>query len=48
MQVFTAEGEQLALIPTPQTCANCTFGGADGSRLFTTASESLYAVDLVL
>lgn len=46
VQVFSAEGDPLALIPTPELCANCTFGGADGSRLFITASTSLYAIDL--
>lgn len=46
VQVFSAAGEPLAVIPTPQTCSNCTFGGADGSRLFITADENLHAVDL--
>ena len=48
VQVLSDEGEPLARIPTPQTsCSNCTFGGTDGSRLFFTAGENLYAVDLL-
>jgi gluconolactonase len=46
VQVFSAEGEALGLIPTPHSCSNCTFGGADGRRLFITGEESLWAIDL--
>jgi gluconolactonase len=46
VQVFSAEGEPLGLIPTPHTCSNCAFGGSDGRRLFITGEESLWAVDL--
>jgi gluconolactonase len=46
VQVFSAEGEALGLIPTPHACSNCAFGGADGRRLFITGEESLWAVDL--
>lgn len=46
VQVFSAEGEPLGLIPTPHACSNCAFGGADGRRLFITGEESLWAIDL--
>ena len=46
VQVFSAEGEPLGLIPTPHGCTNCAFGGADGRRLFITGDESLWAIDL--
>ena len=46
VQVFSDLGQPLAHIPTPQTCSNCTFGDTDGSRLFITAGEHLYAIDL--
>jgi gluconolactonase len=46
VQVFSAEGEALGLIPTPHSCSNCTFGGTDGRRLFITGEESLWAIDL--
>jgi gluconolactonase len=45
VQVFSAAGEPLGLIPTPHTCSNCTFA-PDGRRLFITGEESLWAVDL--
>ena len=46
VQVFSAKGEALGLIPTPHACSNCAFGGADGRRLFITGEESLWAIDL--
>lgn len=45
VQVFSAEGHRLGLIPTPQACSNCCFG-PDERRLFITAKEHLYAIDL--
>ncbi len=45
VQVFSAGGEPLGLIPTPHTCSNCTVG-PDGRRLFITGEESLWAIDL--
>ncbi|HEY0016936.1 MAG TPA: SMP-30/gluconolactonase/LRE family protein [Longimicrobium sp.] len=45
VQVFSAEGEPLGLIPTPHTCSNCTFA-PDARRLFITGEESLWAIDL--
>jgi gluconolactonase len=46
VQVFSATGEALGLIPTPHACSNCAFGEADGQRLFITGEESLWAIDL--
>jgi gluconolactonase len=46
VQVFSADGEPLGVIPTPHGCTNCAFGGADGRRLFITGDESLWAIDL--
>jgi gluconolactonase len=46
IQVFAPDGTRLGKIYVPETCANLTFGGADGSRLFITAGHSLYAIEL--
>lgn len=46
VQVFSAAGEPVGMIPTPHTCSNCCFGGPDGRRLFITGEESLWAIDL--
>ena len=46
MQIFAADGAKLGLIPTPNVCANCDFGGSDGRRLFIAAKTMLLAVDL--
>ncbi|MGT2489347.1 SMP-30/gluconolactonase/LRE family protein [Methylobacterium oryzae CBMB20] len=45
VQVFSAEGHRLGLIPTPQLCSNCCFGPRE-RRLFITATTHLYAIDL--
>lgn len=45
VQVFSAEGHRLGLIPTPQACSNCCFSPGEG-RLFITAQQHLYAIDL--
>ncbi len=46
VQIYAADGGVLGEIPTPNTCANCIFGGADGRRLFIAAEHLLLAVDL--
>ncbi|HET7229747.1 MAG TPA: SMP-30/gluconolactonase/LRE family protein [Longimicrobium sp.] len=46
VQVFSADGDPLGLIPTPRECTNLAFGGPDGRRLFVTGGESLWAIDL--
>lgn len=46
IQIFADDGTPLGRIPTPNLCANCAFGGADGRRLFIAAEHMLLAVDL--
>ncbi len=46
VQVFTPEGKLIGRILTPQTPANCCFGGDDRRTLFMTARTGLYAVRL--
>ena len=48
VQVFSADGRLLGKIHTPQTAANCTFGGPDGRTLFITATSGVWAVDLAV
>ncbi len=45
IQVFSAEGHRLGLIPTPQVCSNLCFS-PDERRLFITSKQHLYAIDL--
>lgn len=45
VQVFSAEGRRLGLIPTPQVCSNLCFS-PDERRLFITSMQHLYALDL--
>ncbi len=47
VQVFDPEGELLGKIITPETAANCTFGGPDRRTLFITARTSVWAVELL-
>jgi len=44
--VFDAGGTLLGKIHTPETAANCTFGGTEGRTLFITATSRVWAVDL--
>lgn len=46
IQVFAPDGTRLGKIFVPEVISNCTFGGANRSTLFITASTSLYAIDL--
>jgi gluconolactonase len=46
--VFSAQGQHLSFLPTPETPTNCTFGGADLMTLYITASTSVYAVECEL
>jgi gluconolactonase len=46
VHVFSPEGKLLGRIRTPQTAANCTFGGPDHKTLFITAVSSVWAVRL--
>jgi gluconolactonase len=45
---FSAEGKQLALLPTPEDPNNCCFAGKDKNTLYVTAGKSLYRIDLTL
>ena len=45
VQIFSAEGHRLGLIPTPQVCSNLCFS-PDETRLFLTSKQHLYALDL--
>lgn len=46
ISVFSPDGAELGRIPVPEPVSNCTFGGADGRRLFITASSTLWAIDV--
>lgn len=41
---FAPDGTILGKIIVPETVANLCFGGADGQRLFMTATTSVYQV----
>ena len=42
---YTTQGERLGRILVPEAVANLTFGGFGKSRLFITATSSLYAIE---
>lgn len=42
--VFSPAGQAIGMIRLPEVCANVAFGGPKRTRLFMTASQSLYAV----
>ena len=44
--VFAPSGKVLGIIETPETAANCAFGGKDGKTLYITASTGLYRIQL--
>jgi len=46
VHVFTPAGDLLGKIHTPETAANCAFGGPDRRTLFITASDSVWKVQL--
>lgn len=46
VQVYAPDGTRLGKILVPETCANLTFGGKEGNRLFIAAGKSLYAIEL--
>ena len=46
VQVFHPDGRLLGKIRTPETAANCTFGGAGKRTLFITAVSAVWAVEL--
>ncbi|MFP4058752.1 MAG: SMP-30/gluconolactonase/LRE family protein [Candidatus Brocadiia bacterium] len=46
VHVFDPQGRLLGKVRTPQTAANCTFGGPGGTTLFITATTTVWAVEL--
>ena len=46
VHVFHPDGRLLGTIETPETAANCTFGGAGKRTLFITAVSAVWAVEL--
>jgi len=46
VQVFHPDGRLLGTIRTPETAANCTFGGEGKRTLFITAVSTVWAVEL--
>ena len=44
--IYSADGENLGIIPTPETPANCAWGDKDGKSLYITARTSLYRIKL--
>ena len=47
VHIWSADRRKLGFIPTPAVASNCTFGGADGRRLFIAATNYLLAIDLI-
>ncbi|MFQ5808365.1 MAG: SMP-30/gluconolactonase/LRE family protein [Armatimonadota bacterium] len=46
--VFDPTGKHLGTIETPETPANCTFGGKDNKTLYMTARKSVYRIRLLI
>jgi gluconolactonase len=46
VHVLDASGSELGRILLPEPVGNCTFGGADGRRLFIVATSTLWAIDV--
>ncbi len=46
VHIWSPDRRKLGFIPTPMVASNLTFGGADGQRLFITATKYLFAIDL--
>ncbi|ERL50272.1 SMP-30/gluconolactonase/LRE family protein [Halomonas huangheensis] len=44
VMVFNPQGTPIGFIRLPERCANLTFGGPQGNRLYMAASHSLYAL----
>lgn len=44
--MFTPDGKLLGRIRLPEVCANLAFGGPKRDRLFMTASQSLYLLQV--
>ena len=48
VQVFSPDARRLGTIKTPQTAANCCFGGPDRRTLFITARDAVWALPLAV
>lgn len=46
--VFSPEGKMLGIIRTPETAANCEFGGPQGKTLYICAGVSLYRIETTM
>ena len=46
IHIYAPDGIRLGFFPTPETPANCAFGGTGMKRLFVAAKSQLLAVDL--
>ena len=46
--IYNPDGDPIGSIAVPETPANLTFGGPDGTTLFITARTSLYALEMVV
>jgi gluconolactonase len=46
IHVLDAEGIELGRILLPEEASNCTFGGPDGTRLFITATSTLWSIEV--
>ncbi len=46
IHVLDPRGAEVGRFLLPETVSNCTFGGADGRRLFITATSTLWAIDV--
>jgi gluconolactonase len=44
VRCYAPEGDLIAKIYLPESCANFCFGGKKGDRLFMTASTSVYSL----
>jgi gluconolactonase len=44
VMIFSPDGVPIGRIALPERCANLCFGGRGNSRLFITASRSIYAL----
>lgn len=44
VKIYSAEGERIGTIETPEPPANLTFGGSDRRTLFITARTGCYSI----
>jgi len=44
--VVSPAGKVLGMIPIPEFCSNCTFGGPEGKTLYITCTGKLYKLDM--